>query len=484
MAKKMELPQEEEAINRDWHPNYVDYTEMIVNHPNYRGLPYERDSKTNRIKWVAAGKSEKGKARTAWWDEQCKRHGITIQKGCYAIISRLIHPTKQHVCQCCGRSLSIYYVYPTKNTIRQLQSFLPAFKALGDVAPADYDIYSIIDEFSSTQYERNKIASYLGLPTGKNASELKEEIRTKIADGNTSKLSPGAMSNCPDRLEGYHSDGLCCRERTDKGRHTDNMKTYTQDRRAYEDWSDGNYRLANRLMGEFNKGNTLYTCPKCGNVEKMTADHIGPISLGFCHTKYFTPLCKKCNSSKNNRFTKDDVDELLKLEQSGEKVISWHSKEIWDLLKHRIRNDIDAKKASSLMAEFHQNVICALAIIYKQSGTTFLEGYLHPEFSLNDYRFENFNPFNLSELVIIETPVDSKNTRSNQERYKRVAFESLDEFLEKDNRRHELYFNEDTGALKEISELANLGNYGTADKLLRDLFKRMANYIVDKKWSD
>ena len=122
MSEIKTLPQNEEEISRDWHPNYVQYTEMIVNHPNYRGLPYERDEKTKRIKWVAAGKSDKGKARTAWWDKQCKIHGIAIQKGCYAEISRLIHPTKMHVCQCCGRSLSIYYVYPTKTTIKKLKS--------------------------------------------------------------------------------------------------------------------------------------------------------------------------------------------------------------------------------------------------------------------------------------------------------------------------------------------------------------------------
>ena len=137
----------EESINREWHPNYVQYTEMIVAHPNYSGLPFERDTNTGRVKWVAAGKSEKGQARTKWWDEQCRKYDIPIQKGCYAVISRLIHPTKNHVCQCCGRSLSIYYIYPTKTTIKKLQSELPLFGAEGDVAPADYSIYDIIDRF-------------------------------------------------------------------------------------------------------------------------------------------------------------------------------------------------------------------------------------------------------------------------------------------------------------------------------------------------
>lgn len=477
------LPQNEEEISRDWHPNYVKYTEMIVSHPNYRGLPYERDPQTKRIKWVAAGKSPKGQARQQWWDKQCIKYGIPIQKGCYAVISRLIHPTKEHVCQCCGRSLSIYYIYPAKNTIRKLQEKLPRFAQVEDVAPADYSIYDIIDKFCRNQVELNYVASILDLPAVKDADSLKKMIQSNLANGGTKKLSPGAMSNCPDRLEGYHSDGLCCRERSDKGRHTDNMKTYTQDRRAYEDWSDGNYRLANRLMGEFNKGEKLYRCPKCGEMKKMTADHIGPISLGFCHSGNFTPLCQSCNSAKNNRFTKEDVDTLIRLEKEGETVISWHSTYIWELLKHRIVDDKTAKLASSLMAEYHQNVIFAFSVIYQNGGEALLKKHLHPEFSLYDYRFENFDPFHLDRMRIIETPIDSKNARSNQERYQRVAFESLDEFRKKNNRRHELFFGEHSKALIQIAGLSKQGKFETADKLLMDEFYWLAMHIVQTKWS-
>ena len=60
----------------------------------------------------------------------------------------------------------------------------------------------------------------------------------------------------------------------------------------------------------------------------MTAYHIGLLSLGFCHSKHFKPMCRKCNSAKNNRFTKADVGTLIALERQGEQVVSWHSKYI------------------------------------------------------------------------------------------------------------------------------------------------------------
>lgn len=484
MSKVTTSPQVEEEINRDWHPNYVKYTEMIVSHPNYEGLPFERDKITGRVKWVAAGKSAKGQIRQAWWDKKCAELGIPIQKGCYAIAARAIHPTKLHVCQCCGKELSIYYIYPAKTTIKKLQSAIPAYRALGSIKQSDYSIFDIINQFCKTQGELDFISIMLDLTPGMNKKQLCESIFAKYKDGDDHKrLSPGVMSNPPDRYEGFHSDGICCREKSDKGRNPDNMKTYTQDRRAYENWADGDYNLANRLMGEFQKDENLYECPKCHEMKRMTADHIGPISLGFCHSMYFAPLCTSCNSAKNNRFTYEDVQFLLKKEKEGFNVISWHAKYIWDLLKGMITDDISAKRASSLMSEYHQNVLFILSVIYKETGEDYLKRFLHPEFSLWDYRFENFHPFHLENLQVLRKPLESKNKRKNQERYIRVAFESLEEFLEKDNRRHEIHFEDGQPEIDEIIIAINDGDYMGADQCLDMVLNNFANDLVSKKWS-
>ncbi|RLC38289.1 restriction endonuclease, partial [Candidatus Falkowbacteria bacterium] len=96
--------------NRTWHKNFTAYTKFITAHPNYKGLFFEL-SKNGEVKWVVTGKSENGKKRRVWWDKQCKRYNIEIKPGCYAKIAVLLHPTKIHVCQICGKPLSVAYIY-------------------------------------------------------------------------------------------------------------------------------------------------------------------------------------------------------------------------------------------------------------------------------------------------------------------------------------------------------------------------------------
>lgn len=49
----------------EYHPNFDKYVEMIVRHPNYKGLYYDR-GKDGRVNWVVTGKSQKGQLRQAW----------------------------------------------------------------------------------------------------------------------------------------------------------------------------------------------------------------------------------------------------------------------------------------------------------------------------------------------------------------------------------------------------------------------------------
>lgn len=299
-------------------------------------------------------------------------HNIPIQKGCYAKLARLIHPTGIHICQCCGEGRSIFYEYPAKNTVGILNRILGCdIDKDNDQERAKHTIKEIIEQWCDSMAKAYALANAFGLPKPKDIDGLIKLIYSEMVKKESSRFSPGAMCNPPDRFNGFHSYALCCRTRFDTGRHTENMMTYSQDRRAYEDWSDGDYNLANRLMGEFRKHPPM-PCPICGSVEKMSADHIGPISLGFCHSRIFAPMCNSCNSSKNNRFTKSDVDELIRIEENGGQVISWHSKAIWDAVKHTIKNDADAKFASSVMAKCHQNVLNILSIIYKKTGRDFL----------------------------------------------------------------------------------------------------------------
>ncbi len=456
--------------------NFDDYVEMIVSHPNYSGLFYERNE-NGKVNWVVTGKSDKGQTRQAWWDKKCIEHNIPIQSGCYAKIARILHPTGKHVCQCCGKEKSIYYEYPNKNTAKKLNEILGTnINPDSDEERVEYTIREIVEMHCDSLLKARKLAKALGVPAPSSVEKLIADIYSELVAKESKKFSPGVMSNSPDRFDGFHSYGLCCRSTKDTGRDPINLATYSQDRRAYEDWSDGNYNLANRLMGEFRKQPEM-RCPMCNNVAKMSADHIGPISLGFCHSNHFAPMCSSCNSSKNNRFSKADVDTLIALENKGEQVVSWHSKYIWDLLKNNITDDATAQKASSIMAKNHQNVLNILALVHKKTGKEFLMRYLHPEYSMVDYRFDNFDLKHLDRMIVLANPLDSANKRKNQERYVRVAFESLEEFLAKDNRKNYFLIEEDSQELNPIIFAIRSRNYDLADRRLKELIKEVSSRI-------
>lgn len=107
------------------------------------------------------------------------------------------------------------------------------------------------------------------------------------------------MSYFPDRYDGFHTYNRCCRATQDKGRSKENLKSYTKDRRAYEYWSDGNIHAANQFMGS-------------AFFDGTSADHIGPISLGFVHDpRYLQPMPGGDNSSKRDRLQIVGIESII-----------------------------------------------------------------------------------------------------------------------------------------------------------------------------
>ena len=472
------MAKNENDIDQEWSKEFRDYTEMIVKHPNYKGLYFERDDDNDQVKWVVTGKSEKGQKRLAWWNNKCKELGIKIESGCYAKAARAIHPTGYHVCQCCGKKLSIEYEYPGNSLLKKINSILHT-----DFEQSDYTIKDIIEKFVKTQDQLSYFADIFKY-SGFDKKGLINHIYKDYVRKQSKRLSPGVMSNCPDRFDGFHSYGLCCRKKQDKGRHDDNMYKYSQDRRAYEEWADGDINLANKFMDEYRKDDKLYKCPRCHKLDKMSADHIGPISLGFCHSIYnFQPLCSSCNSAKNNRFYFDDVKKLIELEKEGHQVISWHSCYAWNSLKYKVKNDIDAKLLSKVLLTCHQNVLKLFALIYKETGENFLRTYLHPENYPYNYDFKNFDPFNVRGITIIKKPIDSKNKKKQQERSIRIAFESLDGFDDKDNRNTKFYLDYFRLAISRLISTIKTGDFNKSDRGLRTIIEDIQKKIIKEEWT-
>ena len=447
-------------MSREWHPNFSKYTNFISNHKNYKDLCI--DLTGPNPKWVETGKSDNGQLRKAWWHKQCKQNGIEIKSGCLALIALKIHPTKQHVCQICGKSLRVDYVYPNKRTIKFFEQ-----RFNFSIEPYSKDIYEIIDEVAPQDSNGlPAIASHFKLDNISDINMLKNAITEKhVRVSSKSCLSPGAMSNSPDRFDGFHSDGACCRHMSDKGRSKENLSRYSQDRRAYENWADGDWKQADRLMAEFAK-------------HGVSADHIGPISLGFCHRPKFVPLTGEANSSKGNRMSLSDVKMLLDDEHSGETVVSWHSKYLWDLLKHKVKLNEDAKNISRLMRKNLHQVLLTFSKINEAGYKDFLETFLNPEYSYFDYKFKGFDPINGTYQSVKKKTLTGQNQQNNVKRYKRIAFEALKEYESKDNRRvEEISSMQIEGTMYAVFSFLERADYDEAKKELEKVFQLIAKLI-------
>lgn len=170
------------------------------------------------------------------------------------------------------------------------------------------------------------------LSDGKVLDDWLDWIKTVLVPSEPSLLSPGEMSNAPDRFDGFHSFNRCCRGKADTGRHSANMKTYTTDRRVFVYWSEGNWIAADRMMGLVRARFASHPCADGGS-GPPSPDHIGPLSLGFTHRPEFRLLSKSANSSKNNRMTLWDVEYLRRRESQGASVETWYATSIWQALR-------------------------------------------------------------------------------------------------------------------------------------------------------
>jgi len=460
------------------HPNFLKYMDYILKHDNYKTQPC-RFNKNGGITWVKTAKSCPG--RVSWWDNQITKHNLTNR----ADVARFIHPKELNgmkPCSECGEKLSIYYIYPGNNLLKTINNFFTSNYNL-----YKENIYQII-ETESKKNEKKVLALFLEvfkinskIDSIDNLIDYLNEHHTQMTQKGK-MLSPGVMSNSPDRFDGFHTYNGCCRKEKDTGRHDDNMKNYTRDRRAFEKWADGNFTLANQIMGEFLKYPKSVICSGCGKNKEMTADHIGPISLGFCHRKEFNPLCSSCNSAKNNRMTLNDVIDLLTDEGKGKQVISWHSKFLWDKLKHHINTDEKAKCASSIMRENIHYVLASLNIIYQyENGYDFLLTKLHPEYVKYKYKITNFNPLALDEIKIAYTISTADTKVKSEKRYIEISFEELKKYSEKENR----IYNEKLLAkysknFTQIEQLLFGNNFNEVNEKLESFFQSLASELEQR----
>lgn len=412
--------------NKIWHPNFIEYMNFIVNHPNYEGLPIERKA-DGTFAWISTAQSAIGKARKEWCENKARELGFPLEAGVYAKVMREIHPTKWKVCQICGKSMSIYYHYPSANCLKAIK------KTFGIQYSETDHISEVWDDLIKNGFSVDNVATFFikyGKLSSVTASSTKDEIITKLEEQcrvhGLAVLSPGAMSNFPDRYDGFHTYNRCCRSAQDAGRSKENLKSYTRDRRAYEYWSDGNIQAANQFMGS-------------AYFYGISADHIGPISLGFIHdSHYLRPMTSSDNSTKRDRLQYEDIEEIIAIENSTKiNAMSWFSQMLWSYIEENYKCNIE------LIPNYYrnalkQNMANYMFILYIILDNT---GDAGKSFLIKNVLSKNFDCFNYSYTFDDKGNIITKSERhytdrSKEEldRYIRIAFASVYSFQTKDNR--------------------------------------------------
>ena len=408
---------------RVWCNNFLIYIENISKHPNYHGLPIKR-KKDGSLAWIVFTNGDVGKARKKWAEKKAFELGFPLQPGVYARVMREIHPTKFHVCQICGSNMSIFYYYPSINFLKLIKNRFNLEFSICDHIGYIWD--QLLDNGANDDTLRNFFKSVFKLPdvNGKEKSEVLEMCEKQCRENGKSFLSPGTMSNFPDRFDGFHTYNRCCRAAQDKGRSRENLKSYTKDRRAYEYWSDGNIHAANTFIGG------KYFIGK-------SADHIGPISLGFVHDPcYLRPMLNSDNSTKRDRLLIEDIEAILEVEEStGVYPMSWYSADISDFIKSNYKKNPNFV-SSHYRDILKQNIVNFMFILNELLKLSLGKIFLFEEFILPKYECFLYS-YELDDLGRIIKQLSRRFTeRNNKEiiRFTRIAFESVKTFNEKNNR--------------------------------------------------
>ncbi|HEY7418465.1 MAG TPA: Alw26I/Eco31I/Esp3I family type II restriction endonuclease [Ktedonobacteraceae bacterium] len=424
---------------RQWQEGFVEYMRAIVSHPHYQGMPAAIDE-NGQIRWNAPSNRPPGTKheklhdeRYVWWQQKADALGIAQSGQWISRVAKTIHPFGKKPCQTCGRVLSLEYIYPTKGTIHKLNTGLPA------EAQLNYEDLQTIFEVAEHVVTTLGDAGYTLLEKifpeitgcGHSATALHDALQNNVVRLEPKgRLSPGAMSNAPDRLDGFHTYNLCCRHGQDTGRAVDNLRSYGVDRRAFEQWVAGDWVAADALM----KSPCSGVCPRCGQEDPLTADHIGPISLGFLHRPKFQPACRGCNSAKNNRMSLDDINTLLADEEAGEKVISWQVAFLWDQVKKSVSSDAEALRLSKILRINQHYYLMLLYRIYRAGYPDMLLHFLQPEYARDRVEFVGIIPGTFEYTTIKRTPRQTSYARSKAARMVRVAFDALEAYGQKANR--------------------------------------------------
>lgn len=407
---------------------FIRYQRDMIRHPNYQGLPIRLRADGTYV-WHASKKTDIGKARISWCEQKAvelnEKSGGRKTFDSWSDVMREVHPTKWRPCPFCGKVMCIYYVYPNMPFLRKIQ------ERFGAEYTECNHILEIWNDLERRGVPDTDIAEFLikqgelRLPVSAPRETIVGALEYACRKGSKGCLGPGSMSNFPDRFDGFHYN-RCCRKSHDKGRSDENMRSYGKDRRAYEYWSDGNIHAANEFMHSW-------------YFAGASADHVGPISLGFVHDpRYLQRMEGSENSTKRDHLRVEDIDKMIAIEQrTGICAISWYSELLWEHIRTHYREEpwkVDTCYRDALkqnMANYMYILRSILEASPTNGGAFLQDTFLRPHFE----EFAHTYAFNEQGDIIACSPRHiTESSQNEMERYCRIAFDSVFEYAEKENR--------------------------------------------------
>lgn len=405
--------------------------ESVVKHPNFAGMP-NAVGPDGRINWqVSSGQSTSFyayyPARFQWWTDKADSLGLPgegNEQDRFTVAARLINPTGYRPCRLCGETRNVGYFYLSHLGVRAFTRLAPNGEFSKMMA-----VSAVLSQLDGAQLHQvpslfpNRADFFLKCGVTVDAFERSNHLRSQL-------LSPGFMGNPPDRLDGFHDYcSVTCRAQRDPGRSSENLRSYAKDRRAFEYWAEGDWNLAQDLFNRAGPG----SCRVCGlELQRVSPDHVGPLSCGFAQIPLFEPLCGSHNSSKQRRLTVDDIRRLIQFEeQSGASAMSWYSRAFWDSRKNSIATNRSAVDLSHALRSRQDIYLRCLEVLRQGGQYAFLRSLLQPECALYSHEFIDLDT---SSFVYqrVETHYSPTKLRlSLASRSTRIALGSLIDYSQK-----------------------------------------------------
>jgi Alw26I/Eco31I/Esp3I family type II restriction endonuclease len=488
-------PKEYGSRGNTWDPNFVRYMVEIATHEVYEHMP-DAIKEDGKIQWEAPSNRSGGlyqfthQKRLEWWRKKAISIGINPEEDQWiSRTAKSIHPTSSKICKRCGKEMRISYCYPNgnlKKRLNEIEHELGMRTTNIEISTIVRDLYI---DYGNDIFSRLSLV-FKGAPnldTVLASTNLEDWIfwlENEVIPSEWRFLSPGAMSNAPDRFDGFHSFNLCCRKKADKGRSDKNLRTYSTDRRVFEYWNGGDWIAADRLMGRFPDDFSMYECrmDECTN-NKLTPDHIGPLSLGFAHRPSFGLMCNSHNSGKNNRLTLFDVITLRKHENSGDRITSWQNHSLWSKLNPKVDDEETASRLSKIMRDNQRIAMSILVQIADNGGHSFLSTLLDLPYARYNVDFVNLKADRGITVFdqIVKSRRESKQVEKQMLRRLRISFVALKDYAKKDNRHSWSIENNWKEKVKEIIQILSDDSNEKASTISKDIEEYANGNHVDMK---